>query len=250
MPRRKQKPPRAGAYAVGYVRTSTGQSVVSLAAQESCVRSYCAFKKLELVEVIREEGVSAFKPLNERPGGAKLLQHVAGGQVAHVVGVKLDRLFRNVTDCLAVVEDWQYEGVTFHMTDLGGQAVDTSSAVGKFFLTLMAAVAEWERSAIGERTREGLAHKKREGEPLGCAPIGKHWNKELHVLETNDGEAEAVRLILELRDKGVPLRKIVDQLNESGLEARRSAKHPERGGKWHLTTVARIIARGLKGERA
>lgn len=247
MPRRKQKVLRESTAAVGYVRTSTRQREVSLDAQAERVKAYCGFKELELVETIREEGVSAFKPLADRPGGARLLEALEAGEVGHVVGVKLDRLFRNVTDCLSVVTDWQYEGVTLHLTDLGGQAFDTSSAMGKFFLTLMAAVAEWERAIIGERTHEGLAHKKREGEPLGTAPIGKVWNKETHRLEANAREAEAIRLIVEMHGTGIPMRKIVEQLNEIGLYARRSKKHPERGGRWHLTTVARIIARETGG---
>ncbi len=57
-----------------------------------------------------------------------------------------------------------------HLPDLGGSAIDTSSAIGKFFLTVMAGAAELERNQISERTSAVLQHKAERGEYTGGEP--------------------------------------------------------------------------------
>src|SRR5262245_57091471 len=104
MRRRKAFVPVGGSRAVAYVRVSTEEQAregVSLDAQEARLRAYCAAAGLELVTLVREEGVSGSIPLAERPGGAELLRHLAEQNVAHVLALKLDRLFRDAADCLS-----------------------------------------------------------------------------------------------------------------------------------------------------
>ena len=60
----------------------------------------------------------------------------------YAVQTKLDRLFRNCQDCLQVTALWDRLGISLHLIDLGGQAIDTSSAMGRFFLTVMGGAAE------------------------------------------------------------------------------------------------------------
>ena len=69
--------------AVLYIRVSTDEQArhgVSLDAQEERLRAYCTMRELPIVGVIRDEGVSAFKHLDRRPGGAELLQAIAQGK--------------------------------------------------------------------------------------------------------------------------------------------------------------------------
>ena len=109
--------------AVCYIRVSTQEQAntgVSLAAQEERLRAYCTMQGLEVVAVVREEGVSGSKPLGSRPGGAEVLRMVARREVAHVVALKLDRLFRNAADALAQTEAWDKAGVGLHLVDMGG----------------------------------------------------------------------------------------------------------------------------------
>ena len=92
-----------------------------------------------------------------------------------VIVWKLDRAFRNALDCLRCVEEWQRLGVSLRIIDLGGQPIDTKSAAGKFMLTIVAAVAEMERSNARERQRAGIeAARKRNGSkcPWGGRPMG------------------------------------------------------------------------------
>ncbi len=112
------------------------------------------------MKVIREEGVSAGKPLATRPGGERLLQLVARKKVKHVVALKLDRLFRDAEDALHQTKAWDKAGIALHLVDMGGQTLNTATAMGRFFLNMMAGFAELERNLIAERTATALAHKK------------------------------------------------------------------------------------------
>jgi DNA invertase Pin-like site-specific DNA recombinase len=222
--------------AIGYIRVSTEEQAaegVSLSAQEKAIRTYCELKGLILLKIVTDPGVSAGKALSKRTGGAEVLRAVATKEVDSVVVYKLDRLFRNCPDCLTVTEAWDRKGVSLHLIDLGGQSLDTSSAMGRFFLTVMAGAAELERNMIRERTTAALKHKKENGELVGSTPYGKQLCEDGCHLEVNHEEQKVVSLIRDLRNQGLSYQKIVNHLTTHGV--------PARGGKWHLNTVVRIL---------
>lgn len=66
-----------------YIRVSTAEQVegVSLEAQEAALTAYCSMRGLDIVEIVKDAGVSAGKPLSGRPGGQRLLHLVAEGTV-------------------------------------------------------------------------------------------------------------------------------------------------------------------------
>ena len=64
------------------------------------------------------------------------------------------------------------DGIAMHVFDLGGQAVDTGLAAGRFFLCMLAGVAQLERNLIAERTSTALRHKIARGERVGAPPYG------------------------------------------------------------------------------
>ncbi len=225
--------------AAAYIRVSTEEQAregVSLAAQEERVRAYCTMRGLDLVAVVIDAGVSAGKPLHKREGGSKVLALLKGGKVQHVVAVKLDRLFRDCADCLEVTRRWDRASVALHLIDLGGQAVDTSSAMGRFFLTVMAGAAEMERNLVSERTSTALAYKRAKGEKLGGdVPFGCKLADDGVTLERCPIEARAEELITALRADGMSIRAIAAHLNDQHV--------PSRGKRWHPTTVARLLKR-------
>ena len=80
--------------AVCYARVSTEEQArggVSLEVQEERLRSYCSAAGLEVVQFVREPGVSGSKSLGNRPGGQVLLELVKAHKVNAVVALKLDR---------------------------------------------------------------------------------------------------------------------------------------------------------------
>ena len=202
--------------AVCYIRVSTEEQArggVSLAAQEEKLLAYCQLTGLEPVAMIREEGVSGAKSLAVRPGGAELLQLVAKKQAHHVVALKLDRLFRDAADALNQTKAWDKGGVALHLVDMGGQTLNTASAMGRFFLNVMAGFAELERNLIAERTEMAMAHKKAHLEAYAPTPYG--YNREGDTLTENPQELKAVTQIREWRAAGWTLGKIAKELTKA-----------------------------------
>lgn len=228
--------------AVLYTRVSTQEQVaggISLRDQEEKLLAYCKMTGLEPVHVIREEGISAAKPLATRPGGQELLNMVNRGQVAHVVALKLDRLFRDAADALTESKAWDKAGVTLHLVDMGGQALNTASAMGRFFLNTMAGFAELERNLIAERTEAAMKYKKVHREAYSPVPFG--YNREGDNLTENEQELKAVQLIREWRGQGWTLQKIAQELTARGIKTKR-------GGKWYPGTVKYILENNLYSE--
>ncbi len=220
-----------------YIRVSTTEQAnegVSLDAQLERARAYCTLAGLELVAVLREEGVSASKPLATRPIGSELTRLVAASEVSHVVALKLDRLFRDAVDALTVTKAWDKAGVSLHLVDMGGQTLNTGSAMGRFFLGMMAGFAELERNLTGERTSQAMAHLKAEGRHVGAPGLGKRM--EAGELVANPEESATVARILELRQAEKTLREIAATLTAEG-------RRTKRGGKWGPETVRQVLAR-------
>lgn len=231
--------------AILYLRVSTQEQAtegVSLAAQEARLRAYATMRGLSVVQVVTDAGVSGSVPLAEREGGRRLLdlameaQRVGRRQRApvHILAVKLDRLFRSTVDALQVAEGWKKRGISMHLVDMGGQALDTSSAMGGFFLTVCAAIAEMERKVIAERTSAALRHKVATGQKAGGkAPFGFRHEGQNTVPDA--GEQATLERIRELRGEALSLRQITEKLN-ADLES-----YPARGSSHHLATVAAIV---------
>jgi len=153
-----------------------------------------------------------------------------------VVAVKLDRLFRNASDCLNTVDEWDRIGVTLHLLDLGGQSMSTKTAMGRMMLVMAAGFAEMERNLIKERTSMALAHKKARREAYAPTPFG--FTREGDHLVQSQPEADAVALMQVWREQGMSYDRIADRLNTDHIPTKR-------GGKWHGCTVRYILLNNL-----
>ena len=109
------------------------------------------------------ETVSGSVAAMERKGFLTLLNKLESGDV--LVVTKLDRLGRNAMDVRSTVERLAALGVRVHCLALGGS--DLTSPAGKMIMTVIAAMAEFERDLLVERTQSGLARAKSQGKTLG-----------------------------------------------------------------------------------
>ena len=109
------------------------------------------------------ETVSGSVAANQRPGFQKLLNKLEPDDI--LIVTKLDRLGRNAMDVRTTVESLATMGVRVHCLALGG--VDLCSPAGKMTMAVIAAVAEFERDLLIERTQSGLVRAKSEGKTLG-----------------------------------------------------------------------------------
>jgi putative DNA-invertase from lambdoid prophage Rac len=141
-----------------YCRVSTAEQNTDNQLQEIATAGFAVQPARAITET-----VSGSVPTSERPGFGKLLDKLESGDV--LVVTKLDRLGRNAMDVRATVEALTGLGVRVHCLALGG--VDLTSAAGKMTMGVIAAVAEFERDLLVERTQAGLARARAEGKPLG-----------------------------------------------------------------------------------
>ena len=207
------------ARAVGYVRVSTDKQAgqgVSLEAQGERIRAMATVQGVELLEVIVDAGESA-ATLN-RPGVGRLLALIDGRQVQTVIVTKLDRLTRSVRDLADLLERFERRGVSLVSVN---ESLDTGTAAGRLVLNVMMSVAQWEREAIGERTREAMLHKKAMGQRVGTVPFGYQLAEDGRTLTENALEGRALEIIRECRAAGYTLRAIADELNRQGVTTRR-----------------------------
>lgn len=221
--------------AVLYIRVSTldqAEHGVSLDAQEQRLRAYATAQGLSVLAVLREEAISGTVPLSDRPEGRELVELVTGGKAHHVVALKLDRLFRSAVDALQTTAEWDRKGVSLHLVDMGGQSLNTGSAMGRMMLTMMAGFAQFERDLTAERTKAALTHKRDAGAAYSPTPYGKV--REGDALRDDATEQSILARIRAMRSAGIALRRIADRLNGEGIASKQ-------GRTWYASTVAYIL---------
>lgn len=224
---------------IGYIRVSTEEQAsggVSLAHQEAKIKAYAKLNDMELAQIIRDEGFSA-KSIEGRPGAKRLLEITRSKAVNAVVVYKLDRLFRNAQEALETSLSISKNGIALHSVT---EKLDTLSAMGRFFFTIMAACAEMERNLISERTRDALRYKKSRGEVYNHASFGSDIKDGALLL--NQREQTIISIMSDMRDEGASLSTITKYLNHNAIPAKK-------GGKWHPQTVKSVLANILRRTR-
>jgi DNA invertase Pin-like site-specific DNA recombinase len=178
---------------------------------------------------VEDAGASA-KTL-ERDGLREVLSRLESGEAAALIVAKLDRLTRSVADLAALIEEYFDR---FSLVSVGEQ-IDTSTAAGRLVLNVLMSVAQWEREAIGERTRAALQHKKAQGQRIGSIPYGSRLGADGATLQENTEEQAIIRAVLEFDAAGLSRCRIGAQLTAHGYR-------PRGGGVWHHQTIKNILA--------
>jgi site-specific DNA recombinase len=221
--------------AVGYVRVSTEEQSregVSPEMQRVKIRQYAELYDLSLVEIVQDAGISG-KTIKARPGIQAVLGMVKARKIDALICYKLDRLARNTIECLAMAQEMDKAGVALHSIS---EKLDTQSALGRFFFTLTASLAEMERGIISERTAAALAQKRLKGQKTGGdCPFGYQVTADGHLVPDID-EQRSVKRIVQLRGEGFSLRQIVRFLAEEGVRSRS-------GGTLAKTQIERVLNR-------
>lgn len=143
---------------IGYARTSTTEQLAGLEAQ---LRDLAAVG----VEKTFQEQVSS---VAERAQLKAALEWARDGDI--LVVTKLDRLARSVSALVGIVEQLERKKIALRILGLG---IDTATPTGRLMLTMLGAVAEFERTIMLERQKEGIAKAKRDGKYRGRAPTAQ-----------------------------------------------------------------------------
>jgi len=219
---------------VGYTRVSTAEQAaegMSLEAQEARIRAWCEAQGAELVEIVREEGVSGSKLLGERPGGRKIAHFLESRHpnADAVVVVRMDRLGRDAAEQISLLKRFRTGKVGLVAI---AQQIDLATPHGRAMAQIGAVFNELERALIAERTTEALSELRAQGRAWNHAPFG--WRAVDGQLEANPAEQETLTRIDELRASGLGYLKISQTLN--------SEKRPtKRGGPWHAASVRSVL---------
>jgi DNA invertase Pin-like site-specific DNA recombinase len=141
-------------------------------------------------QIFTDRGVSG--KLASRPEWDKCLAFLRSGDV--LVATKLDRFGRSVTNLIDIAAELERRGIGLVCLD---QPVDTTSATGKLFFTILAAFAEFERNLISERTQDGLAATTARGRNGGRKRLLKPYQVQ-HARALIDSGQTAVKVAREL----------------------------------------------------
>jgi DNA invertase Pin-like site-specific DNA recombinase len=148
-----------------------------------------------------------------------------------VIIAKLDRLTRSVKDLAELLERFTRRGVSLVSV---AESLDTGTAAGRLVLNIMVSVSQWEREAIGERTRDAMHHKRANGERVGTVPFGYRTAADGLHLEADPAEQGILSRFRELKTAGHTTRQIAEELNRQGLTTRR-------GTAWRFQYVAEAL---------
>ena len=164
---------------IGYARTSTLHQDAGLDAQ---------LRQLEALgcDKVFSEQVSS---VADRARLTAALEYVREGDT--LVVTKLDRLARSVAHLVEIVGALEHKGVALKILDLG---MDTSTPTGRLMLTVIGAIAQFEREIMIERQREGIAAAKAEGKYKGRAPTARRKADQIRTLAAEGiGKVEIAR---------------------------------------------------------
>lgn len=150
--------------------------------------------------------------LTHRTAWRELLDDAAKRRFQMVLVFKLDRAFRSVKHMHDTLANWEVVGVSFQSVR---ERFDTSTALGRLLLNLLASLAEFELEMIRERVKAGMERAKRQGKPIGRPSITKRkgFKSSFKVMlpRLSAGEISRRQAARELNIGYATLKRLLDQ---------------------------------------
>ncbi len=194
-----------------YVRVSTEEQAregFSVDAQLERLEAYCKSKGWRVYDRYVDDGYTGRE--KERPAYREMMQDIDIEYWDVLLTLKIDRVHRNLRNFLEMFDILTKHGKHFATVY---ENVDTSSAMGRFFIKLIASIAELESEQISERVKMAMDHAKRQGYHVGRPP------KLFNVIRENGHikltPTDKALLIRDLSSRGYSLRQIASEVDES-----------------------------------
>lgn len=205
-----------------YTRVSSEEQVkgFSIDNQERTCLEYAKSQGYEVKEVFTEKGKSA--RTSNRPELQRLFKAIEADPPTAVICLKIDRMFRNITDFSKTRKRLKKQGIKILSINEGGDV--TSGLIGNIF----ASVAEWESEVNSDRTKDGMQQKFRSGIYPGLAPLGYRnvEQNEKKFIEPDPVTAPIIKRMFELYATGQYSQlELCEIMYEKGLRGRRNHKN-------------------------
>jgi site-specific DNA recombinase len=225
----------------GYIRTSTndGRQDLSLEVQEDKIKKYCELTNKKLLQIYTDK-ISGGTKATERPEMKKLLTRLQNGEGDGVVCAKTDRISRNFTDFVALLEYFINNKIDFFSID---PQLDTSTPIGKMMIQILSSFGEMEKTQTKSRINDTIKLKKQKGDLLGTAPFGMKSKetdeilkngKKKKILEVDENEKVIIEKIIELKKNKMSNKKICEELTILKMSNRKNIK-------WNPEQIRRIL---------
>lgn len=214
-----------------YIRVSTEEQVsegYSISAQREKLKAFCIAQGWEDFRFYVEEGLSG--KTTKRPKLNELFNHIEQGSIKTLLVYRLDRLTRSVRDLHKLLDDLEKFDCRFKSAT---EVYDTSTAMGRMFITIVASIAQWESENLGERVRMGQIEKARQGEWSAQAPYG--FKKVDKRLVHDPEQVEVLREIIDKIESGYSFRKLADYLTQRQIQNIRS-------NQWHVGSLLNLLS--------
>ena len=179
--------------------------------------------------VYEDEGKSGFYA--DRPLYKRMLKDIESNKIRAVICYKIDRISRRTVDLLNLIQQMDQRDIAF--VSVSDKELDTSTRTGKIMISMLSAIAEFERDIIAERITDNMYELAKEGRWLGGkCPLGYYSKKEkieiggkkttINHLEPVPEEQRAVRRIFEIFSQTNSLTGTATQINNEGFKTNKN----------------------------
>ncbi|WP_144507446.1 recombinase family protein [Bacillus mycoides] len=225
IPKSNEKMTKTNTVAI-YVRVSTEEQAregYSIPAQKERLEAYCKSQGWNDYKFFVDEGTSARSM--ERPQLKMVLNDVKKGKIQLILVYRLDRFTRRVKDLHEMLEFMDKYKCGFKSAT---EAYDTTTATGRLFITLVAAIAEWESDNSAERIKMALEEKVSGGERVGAVPYGFYLDENEKLVKNE--KAAIVKDMIEKVWNGMSASQLAFYLNKVNNDR-----------NWHPNGVLRVL---------
>lgn len=225
---------------ISYCRVSSDEQRdfgFSIENQKQRAIAYCTYKGFNEPTFLSDEGISGRKMAN-RPALQQIMKMIKNNEVERIIIYSLSRLSRDTVETMLFIRELNKQEIPLHSLT---EELNTSTAVGRFYLLMSAGLAELESDQIGERTASVLQNKKANLEPYSNTPYGfttegRIKDQEGKIIKAGylkplEEESKVVQLIF---SRNTYPSEIQNFLNSQNIK-------PKKADKWSRQAIVKIL---------